>query len=260
MRSTLLFLIALCSAGCLFGQQDVSKTKELINRIKKSSSYLSAEATLPTGEDAVKTANELLVSEINDWVKAKRNSETVQQVVLQDISSCTEEMNMKRGTNVRAFVYVKKSDIILIHGAGQIVLNDDEKGNVLQALSEISTPLKMEQAPEKKADEKPELKSEVEPIQQVDAGNSLDMIINARTMDEMKTIFADLKAGNAIVYGSYPSSEKLPETYHVLFYTRDGNVKGIVEVQDGKYLELHDKKEVKLSDFSGCGAYWFELK
>ena len=131
----LIFVGGLCLH--LMGQT-VAETKVQINKIKRSQSYLSAEATMATEEEAMATAKELLVSEINDWVASKKNNSPVKQIVLQDINSCTQLMDMKRGVKTRAFVYVNKKDIVLIYGEGQIVLTDEEKGVELQALNELS--------------------------------------------------------------------------------------------------------------------------
>lgn len=246
--SLLLFVFG-CSLALMGQDTDVRKN---INKIKKSSQYLSAEATLDTEEAAAKTANELLVEEINDWVKQKRNSENVKQIVLQDISSCSENLNMKRGAKVRVFVYVKKSDIVLIKGAGQIVLNEDEKGNDLQALSEVAGEMKVEQ-PEKKS----KGKSEVEVIDAQAA--ALSMVTGARTMMDMKGIFAKLKEENRIEYGKYPGNN-LPSSHYLLFYTRTGEIQGVVKASAGSYFSVNTNKEVLLSQFSGCAAYWFILK
>lgn len=253
MKRILLFLAIAAVGISLQGQDSSAETKKLINKIKKSQSYLSAEATMPNEADAIKTANELLVNEINEWVKTKRKSETVQQIVLQDISSCTEKMNMKRGTNVRAFVYVKKSDIVLIRGEGQIVLSDNEKGADLQALSEITEPMKIEKPEPKKG----KAASTVEKIS--NGESALQAIVGAKTMAEMKKVFADLKAEDAIEYGKYPA-DGLSGKYYLLFYTRTGEVKGVVFVEGETYKDVSTQQVVALSGFSGCAAYWFELK
>ena len=147
-------LLLFCGAYCSLMAQSEAETKAQINKIKRSQSYLSAEATMPTEEEAIQQAKELLVSEINDWVASKRKSSEVKQVVLQDINTCTQRMDMKRGVRTRAFVYVKKNEIVLIYGEGQIMLSEEEKGADLQPLSEISEPIKIESAKKSAKDEK----------------------------------------------------------------------------------------------------------
>lgn len=141
MKKLLYYLFLSCFSLSLFAQADRAEIKKQINKIKKSQAYISAEATMPTEAEAMDVANQLLVMEINNWIQSKRHSDEVQQVVLQDINSCKEMLDMKRGTQVRAFVYVKKKDIVLIKGEGQIVLNENEQGADLRPLAEISEPL-----------------------------------------------------------------------------------------------------------------------
>lgn len=246
MKLVILLFFTLWHSLALLGQ-DVDVRKD-INKIKKSNQYLSAEATLDTEEAALKTANELLVNEINDWVKQKRHSEDVKQIVLQDISSSSEYLNMKRGAKVRVFVYVKKSDIVLIKGAGQIVLSEDEKGNDLQSLSDVAGDMNLEKSEKKETAEPKDARAE-----------ALSMVTGAKNMANMKDVFTRLKGEQRIEYGKYPASD-LPESYYILFYMRTGDIKGVVEVSNGKYLDLSTNQEVQLSQFSGCGAYWFILK
>ncbi len=250
MKKNILSLMVGCIC-CFAWGQDNTDVKGLINKIKKSQSYLSAEATMPNEEDAYKLANELLVEEINEWVKSKRKSETIKQVVLQDISSCAEKMNMKRGSNYRAFVYTKKKDIIPIYGNGQIVLSENERGSDLQALSEISEPLRIE------TEKKPAGKEEIQP--EVKPQSDLDKILSTSTMDEMKLIFSDMKGRDAIAYASYPSPDAIDNCY-LLFYRRDGIIRAVVNKTGDNWLNLKTNQVVKPADFSGCGAYWFILK
>ncbi len=234
-------IVALLLVGgfCLhMSGQNVTDTKVEINKIKRSKLYLSAEATMATEEEAMNTAKELLVSEINGWVASKKGNTPVKQIVLQDINSCTQLMDMKRGIKTRAFVYVKKKDIVLIYGEGQIVLNDEEKGEVeLQSLGEVSRskPLATEEPP-------------MEP---------LERILSARTMQELKPIFAELNEAGKISYGVY--SQKDLDCY-LLFYTRTGEIKGILRREAGNLENVHTGAVAKMTDYNGCGAYWFKLK
>lgn len=189
-------LLLFCGAYCGLMAQSEAETKAQINKIKRSQSYLSAEATMPTEEEAIQQAKELLVSEINDWVAGKRKGGEVKQVVLQDINTCTQRMDMKRGVRTRAFVYVKKNEIVLIYGEGQIMLSEEEKGADLQPLSEISEPIKIE--PVKKSSKDEKMVSTVEKINPEQ--ESLNQILAAQNMMDMKQIFAAQRAGQNLVW------------------------------------------------------------
>ena len=75
----------------------------------------------------------------------------------------------------------------------------------------------------------------------------------------MKQVFGELKADDAITYGSYPS-DGLPEHYYLLFYNRAGDIKSILSVEGENILDIATQQPTKLSAFSGHGAYWFQLK
>lgn len=240
-KSFILFILGI-SFACVINAQNNADTKAQINKIKRSTQYLSAEATMATEEEALSLARELLVAEINDWVASKRKGAEVKQVVLQDINSCAQQMDMKRGVKTRAFLYVKKKDIVLIYGEGQIVLNDEESGVDLQPLSEISTPLQNDAAVAGSTEDA-----------------SLEKILGAKTMTDLKPIFASLKNDGKIKYGSYNSETVLEECY-LLFYTREGNIKSIVRKNGDNYTDAKGNRARNLADFSGCGAYWFMLQ
>ena len=53
-------------------------------------------------------------------------------------------MLCSRPVSYTHLVYVKKNEIVLIYGEGQIMLSEEEKGADLQPLSEISEPIKIE--------------------------------------------------------------------------------------------------------------------
>lgn len=269
MKKLVIFLLAGFLGANLMAQSD-SDTKALINKIKRSQSYLSAEATMPTEEEAMNTAKELLVSEINEWVATKSKKETVKQVVLQDISSCTQLMDMKRGVRTRAFVYVKKKDIVLIYGEGQIVLNEEE----LQPLSTISSsssvvPEKEEQmsVDEKQDDVVAESAKVSEPVvteQQAfpvvqNEKSPIDMVLEAPTMAEMKPVFATLKGAGKISYGVYSAGVNKPDCY-LLFYDRQGVIKGVVKKNGESYTDVRTGSVVSLASYSGLGTYWFVLE
>ena len=263
----LLFVDNLCLN--LMGQT-VAETKVKINKIKRSQSYLSAEATMATEDEAMNTAKELLVSEINDWVASKKSNTPVKQIVLQDINSCTQLMDMKRGVKTRAFVYVNKKDIVLIYGEGQLVLTDEEKGGVeLQSLDEVSKsqPLSAEVASSSDKVQPVETKPVVEhasgeivelkPIAEELEPNPLEQIMAVRTMQELKPVFAKLKEKGEMTFGVY---SKMDSDCYLLFYTRTGEIKGILKQESGKHKDVRTGVSTKITDYNGCGAYWFKLK
>lgn len=274
MKKILSFIL-LGSFGLLaMAQQTEAEIKAQINKIKRSKSYLSAEATMKTEEEAKAVALELLVGEINDWVESKGKKDEVQQIVLQDINSNTQQMDMKRGSQSRVFVYVKKKDIVLIYGEGQLVLNDEE----LQPLSAIASqgsnaaqetpaateepatqpPVAEEQPAAEEAAPAPEEQPAAEPAAPQEELSPLQRIQQAQTMTAMKPVFAKLKGEGRITYGAYKGGE-LKENCYLLFYDRAGNIKVVVKKSGDTMTDTQNGAAVTLTSFSGMGAYWFVL-
>ncbi|MBQ4519078.1 MAG: hypothetical protein II999_00465 [Bacteroidaceae bacterium] len=269
MKKLVIFLLTGFLCANLMAQSD-SDTKALINKIKRSQSYLSAEATMATEEEAMNTAKELLVSEINEWVATKSKKETVKQVVLQDINSCTQLMDMKRGVRTRAFVYVKKKDIVLIYGEGQIVLNEEELqplASIASSSSDVQEKVEQPSMGEKQSEAvvKSENVSEnaiygqqITPVVQ-SAKSPIDMVLEAPTMTEMKPVFANLKGAGKISYGVYSANVNKQNCY-LLFYDRQGVIKGVIKKSGESYTDVRTGSAVSLASYSGLGTYWFVLE
>ena len=227
--------------------QQIDDIKSEINKIKRSQSYISAEATMPDIDEAVKQAKELLVQYINEWVAEKKKSSDIKQIILSDINTYTQNIDMKRGIRTRAFVYVKKKDIVMIYGAGQIILSEDEKGSELQPLDEISEPMKIKHGDKKKGTE---IKTLTE--------TNLLKILEVETMQNLKPVFAELKSSDAIQYGVYKTAADADNCY-LLLYTRTGEIKGVVEKRGLDYFTVDTHDSVDMSEYANCAAYWFML-
>lgn len=106
---TLLLLLTLPAVS--MAQTDEKKSE--IAKIKKSSSYLFAEATMATAEVAHEYAEELLYNEINSWVATQKKLRGASEIIVKDSKSAMQEIALPRGNMFRAFCYVKKSDIIV---------------------------------------------------------------------------------------------------------------------------------------------------
>ncbi len=240
--------------ACLFcfvltAQNMTEKTKKEMNRIKLSRSYICAEATMPTLQEAIDIANESLLQAIDQWVKEEKKYQGAKQVAIQDINSCLEKMDMNRGNNVRVLVYIKKKDIIPIYGNGQILLTDDEQEET--ATAQVTSPkpvtetMQPEQAPARQ--------------EQAPQTSNLQRILAARTMNDIKIIFQELKNDYAITYGKYNSTDLDVSTCCLLFYDRQGQVTGILGEGGQERMNLRTNQRESMNRYNGNAAYWFVL-
>lgn len=111
-RLFLAMLMLAVSVAQLSAQTSTDERKKEINKIKKSSAYIYAEATLPEQQAAIDLAKDMLYQNINEWVAKQKKFAGANKVVTVNTNYATENMTLPRGNMYRAFMYVKKSDII----------------------------------------------------------------------------------------------------------------------------------------------------
>ena len=107
---TILLITLLTGCCCCFAQQNYEQVKHEINRVKKKNAYLYGEANADTEEDARSIAEEILYNEINEWA-AKKKKLQGSELVINNKRELQTYLSLPRGNMVRAFVYVKKTDI-----------------------------------------------------------------------------------------------------------------------------------------------------
>lgn len=224
----------------IVAQNNNEQIKKEINKIKMSRSYLCAEATMPEEEEANNLAGELLINEITQWLSEKKKNVQPNQIVLQDISSLTETLDMRRGANVRVFIYIKKKDIIPVYGNGLVLSKEEE---------ELTT------------DENREIKKEETNYindKKVTA-SPIERIVSAKDMNDIKIIFNELKHLNSIDYGKYTSLEQDINNAYLLIYNKEGKIVAVLDNTNSR-TNLQTKQPDKLSNYNGNAVYWFILK
>lgn len=111
-RLVISMLFAVMAIGTFSQDGNADDQKKKINAIKKSSSYIFAEVTTTNEEQALELAYAMLTRNIDEWAaKQKKFAGSTKTVTLNQGYS-TEKITMPRANMYRAFVYVKKSDII----------------------------------------------------------------------------------------------------------------------------------------------------
>lgn len=125
----LIILLTLILFPLTVGGQSISKQ---INDIKRSSKYLSAEATLETESKAYELANELLAKQISEFIQEKGGLQNANTIIVKNVAGKIEKMQMKRGTMSRVFLYVQKSDIIAADNIR--VIENNSRKNVIEKL------------------------------------------------------------------------------------------------------------------------------
>lgn len=219
--------------GTINAQQSDTQKKE-INKMKKSQLYLYAEATLPEKNEALATALEKLKDETQKWIQEKKkNKEVEPDLVLPNIEQTSGKIELPRGNMYRAFVYIKKSDMISSQNA-RIV----EVENSFQTAIPTGT------------------EEESEPV-----GHTSEVIkrlLALKMFDEIQPCLLALKKeGKVTDYKKYAALIK-PEDYLLIVYNKQAEIEAVLS--DGKErFNLRTNAPDGVANYKGRGAIGVKL-
>ena len=99
-----LLLLGICLA---MSAQGTTK----INSIKRNPLYLYAEATMETSAEAYEVASELLYVQAKEYAAGKKAFAN-KDILLRNIKTQQDSVQMRRGEMYKVFLYIKKSDVM----------------------------------------------------------------------------------------------------------------------------------------------------
>ena len=256
---------ALLLAASLFAQTPASDAVAHINNIKSQSDvYLYAESTAQTWQDALDNAKYLLEVEVESWAKETAGQEDVSAYVLQMQNDMLEIQSM-RGSRYRAFVYVKKADIVPYpkkdnlmivpanrDGAQVRSVKPEEKNGKEQTKQPAPQPDNKQGQFAFQGDDTPE-KTVLTPIEQG--------MFSVNKNSEIGTYITRLiKEGKSIKHGKY-SEMPADEECYLFVYNRETNIVAyLLHKADGSYRNLKTNQPDDIRNYHGCGGYWFRIK
>lgn len=253
-RIIILLLSWIVLAGATWAQQ--SDTKK-INSIKRNSQYLYAEATMNTEEEAYQVAEELLTTYINEYIESKKKLNKAESVIVKDIASKCEKIQMTRGEMSRVFLYVKKSDIIPAENSMTLIKPESpdstfDTGEVPPAVIEVLPTNGNQFSDNMVAGEAPRLS---EAWQQ----NVIDELMLVSSLTEARALLNRLKAEYKIKrYGSYDEC-KSPANSFWLIADGNGTLQTILGPGTGQRTNFKTLQYDSLENYSGLNAIWFTL-
>ena len=110
----ILSMLAILCPATAAAQKDYTEEKALITKVKRApATYMFAEATCRTEEEAQSVAEEMFLENINEYVASQKKLRGSSNIVINNQKGLQQTVTMPRGSNMyRVFMYVKKSDII----------------------------------------------------------------------------------------------------------------------------------------------------
>lgn len=258
-----------------------------INKIKRSRNYLIVTGTsMFSAEEASENARMLIDVEIEQWLQENAEGDIAGYVAKSKENLAVIET--KRGSLFRAFIYVKKKDILPYYEDETVmaelpnpIVTDTPIIVDTVKVEEITTPPVEENIVEVKSEEN--LVSTVDYLPPVEKTVEKDIVAPLESAsgrisntEEEKSILKVYSVSSVSKYlGKLKQADKLaeygkeiawPDNGVVYFFFADYNnvVRGYIKMIDGTAFNLANGEEVELADYltkSETGTYiWFTLK
>ena len=248
-RILVLLLFAALASPVVVSAQGVKSA----NSIKRNSSYLYAEATMETAAEAYEVASELLYVQAKEYASGKK-AFADKDILLRNIRSQQDSIQMRRGEMYKVFLYIRKSDVI-----------DVENVTLVSEDKEILTTAALTQ-PEEKRETVPSAGSREEPGQ-ADASLKLSSLWQQALVDELlnESSFASAKAKLARYRaefkvkntGPISTCRNLPEAF--LLVGKEGRVLTVLGPGETQRTDFRSLTETTLDKYSGTDIVWFNL-
>ena len=242
--SILLFLVVPFLSAHAQTAADVAKS---INKVKRDTMYIYAEATMKDLNEAYNGARAILEMKVGDWVRNQYPNEGI-EVCIVKAKEHFVQLETRRGDFYRAFVYVRKSDIMPVADKSEVTVFE---------VAPVVQPNQVEAAPAIIVEEEPvevvetpvlELTSEEKQMRQI------------RSFYEVEPYIKGLKSkGKLKEYGKYASMPE-NEDCHLFVYDRQGNISALLRKCGSTQYNLNTLKEDNVKNYKNCGAIWFQLK
>lgn len=235
IRMAVILAVTLFSCASILAQNTVDEKKREINAIKKNSDYIYAEATMADQQAAIDLAKEILYQNVNEWVAKQKKFASASNLITVNTNYSVEDMTLPRGNWYRAFMYVKKSDII-------------PAGNV--SVMKI-------------AQKESEMKMDVPMVPTVKSASSEDIVKNqlleCRNTGQLSTLLKNLKAEGKVSDYRKLNDLASPETYVIAIFSKEGVIRAILS-EGAERTNLKTGRPDQISNYKGNGAIGIKIK
>lgn len=241
--------ILFCSSLLIFHlslsiAQTAVTTKE-INAIKRDATCIYAEATMKDVNEAIIGAKSILEVKVGDWVRAQHPNEGIEVCIAKAKEHCFE-VQTRRGDYYRAFVYVRKGDILPVADKSEVV--------VFQVQPESEKPLS---TPEEVISEDTPVEA---PAPVITLTADEEQMVAITSFYDVEPYVKGMRDKNKLeAYGKY-ATMPADSACHLFVYNQQGQIKAVLRKTSGVQINLKTLKEDNVKNYKNCGAIWFRLK
>ena len=225
---------------------DVAKS---INSVKRDTMCIFAEATTKDLNEAYSGARAILEMKVGEWVRRQQPDEDI-EVCIVKAKDHFVQLQTQRGDFYRAFVYVRKTDIMPVADKSEVAVF-------------AVAPIKEAGQPETT----PAIISEDAPIETIEEAKPLiELTSDEKQMTAVKR-FSEVEPyikglqgqGRMKKYGKYATMPNA-EDCHIFVYDKQGNILAHLRKAGSAQYNLNTLKEDDVKGYKNCGAIWFQLK
>ena len=242
---SILFITCCLSFSIAQTASDVAKN---INKVKRDTMYIYAEATMKDLDEANNGARAILEMKVGDWVRAQYPTEGI-DVCIVKAKEHVIQLETRRGDLYRAFVYVRKSDIMPVADKNEITVFE---------VPPVAQPNQLENAPANIISEDAPVEEKKAPVLELTSEEKQMKLV--RSFYEVEPYIKGLKSkGKINAYGKYATMPE-DEDCHLFVYDKQGNISALIRKSGNTQYNLNTLKEDNVKNYKNCGAIWFQLK
>ena len=219
-----------------------------INKVKRDTMYIYAEATMKDLNEACNGARAILEMKVGDWVREQHPTEGI-EVCIVKAKERFIQLETRRGDFFRAFVYVRKSDIMPVADKSEVTVFE---------VAPVAQPNHPEVAPAIIISE--DAPVEVNEVPILELTSEEKQMKKVRSFYEVEPYIKGLKnKGKINAYGKYATMPEDEDCY-LFVYDKQGNISALLRKHGNSQYNLNTLKEDNVKNYKNCGAIWFQLK
>jgi hypothetical protein len=232
-----------------FYGQDI---KQKINAIKKSRDYINAEVTGSNREETLSMAMIEFASEVNSSVFGLPHP-----LSAQELKVITKSLEIKRGENVRVFVYASFIDILdLVAPIRNDSTISEQDSTISIKESQVSNATPNCRAEESTLSTQSHYLIEIN--EQV--GKVTSVFSRMNTFTEIKSLLRQYKGEGKITNFNWVSTRDISPEVTVVVFKEEKIVAILLQEKNGKRINYLTNKEDSISNYRGCRAIWYKEK
>lgn len=246
MKNLFLTLFLSFSLVTISNAQTAAEVTKSINKVKRDTMYIYAESTTKDLNEAYTNARAILEMQVGEWVQKQHPSEGIELCIVK-AKEHFMQLDTRRGELYRAFVYVKKSDIMPVADKSEVTVFEVSPSSHQNQVEVSPAIIVTEEAPK---EEKAIVQLTSEEIQ----------MKQIKSFYEVEPYIKGLKSkGKLNGYGKYATMPK-GQDCHLFVYDKQGNISALIRKSGVVQYNLNTLKEDNISNYKNCGAIWFQLK